>query len=190
MDYATIRFSENGYHPTSVQEIVGGLGVGKGVFYWYFSSKEELFIAILRDAQHDLRRSQQHALAEASTPIERLARGIRASVHWAADHRELKTLVAFAATDDRFKASVERGEQVLVEDAVRHVRAAVADGEIADVDPLVLTRAMFGVTTELTRCFLHGDDIPDPGVVDELADAAVKFCLGGLAGLSSLSASR
>ena len=52
MDYAATRFAENGYHPTSVAEIVQGLGVGKGVFYWYFDSKEELFLEILREAQH------------------------------------------------------------------------------------------------------------------------------------------
>ena len=31
--YATKRFAENGYHPTSVADIVDGVGVGKGVFY-------------------------------------------------------------------------------------------------------------------------------------------------------------
>ena len=36
MDHATGLFADNGYHPTSVAEIVQGLGVGKGVFYWYF----------------------------------------------------------------------------------------------------------------------------------------------------------
>ena len=64
MDYAARRFAENGYHPTSVAEIVQGMGVGKGVFYWYFSSKEELFAEILRDAQHDLRRRQQHSIGD------------------------------------------------------------------------------------------------------------------------------
>ena len=29
MDYAAARFAEGGYHPTSVAEIVQGLGVGK-----------------------------------------------------------------------------------------------------------------------------------------------------------------
>ena len=51
MAYAATRFAEGGFHPTSVAEIVGGLGVGKGVFYWYFDSKDQLFIEILRDAQ-------------------------------------------------------------------------------------------------------------------------------------------
>ncbi|HEV7887024.1 MAG TPA: helix-turn-helix domain-containing protein, partial [Acidimicrobiales bacterium] len=59
MDHATQLFADNGYHPTSVAEIVQGLGVGKGVFYWYFSSKEELLGEILRDAHLQLRRCQQ-----------------------------------------------------------------------------------------------------------------------------------
>ena len=47
IDFAAHRFAENGYDPTSVAEIVSGMKVGKGVFYWYFSSKEELFLEIL-----------------------------------------------------------------------------------------------------------------------------------------------
>ena len=62
MEFAARRFAENGYHPTSVAEIVDELEVGKGVFYWYFSSKEELFNEILRDSQYALRRRQQHLI--------------------------------------------------------------------------------------------------------------------------------
>ena len=72
MDFATTRFAENGYHPTSVAEIVTGLGVGKGVFYWYFQSKEELFLEILREAQTDLRRSQQQAITDVDDPVRRI----------------------------------------------------------------------------------------------------------------------
>ena len=70
MDFATTRFAENGFHPTSVAEITEGLGVGKGVFYWYFDSKDELLRAILADAQLDLRRRQRAVLATSSTPSE------------------------------------------------------------------------------------------------------------------------
>src|SRR6266508_1249043 len=41
MAVATELFARSGYDPTSVGDIVSALGVGKGVFYWYFSSKEE-----------------------------------------------------------------------------------------------------------------------------------------------------
>ena len=75
LDFATERFAENGYHPTSVAEIVQGLGVGKGVFYWYFESKEELFLEILKEAQTDLRRTQQQAIADVDDPIRRIELG-------------------------------------------------------------------------------------------------------------------
>lgn len=34
LDYAVKTFAKQGYHQTSVSQIVDGLGVGKGVFYW------------------------------------------------------------------------------------------------------------------------------------------------------------
>src|SRR2546423_11904074 len=89
MEFATTRFAENGYHPTSVAEIVQGLGVGKGVFYWYFSSKEELFLEILRDAQRQLRRRQQLAIGEEPDPVKRIELGIRASIAWFDENRNV-----------------------------------------------------------------------------------------------------
>jgi len=181
LTYATARFAEHGYHPTSVADIVNGLGVGKGVFYWYFDNKEELFRSILREAQLDLRRRQRDALAGAPDPLSRIAAGIRASVRWSAEHHELFTLVAFAATDDRFSGLVRRGQEVAVADAMRHVDDAIEQGLIPDRNPLELTRAMFGVTSELTRHFLHQE--PEAAVsVDEIAETAAQFCLGGLLG--------
>jgi AcrR family transcriptional regulator len=45
-------FAERGYHPTSVADIVAALGVGKGVFYWYFQSKQELLTELLKSSNH------------------------------------------------------------------------------------------------------------------------------------------
>src|SRR3954447_4937044 len=98
MDFAARRFAENGYHPTSVAEIVQGMGVGKGVFYWYFSSKEELLIEILREAQYSLRRRQQQAIEEQQDPVDRIVVGIHASMRWLQENRHLSTLFQFAST--------------------------------------------------------------------------------------------
>src|ERR1700683_4466129 len=89
LDYSARRFASQGYHPTSVTDIVDGLGVGKGVFYWYFSSKEELFRQILTDAQRDLRRAQRQAVADEPDPVRRIEAGISASVAWLDDNRHL-----------------------------------------------------------------------------------------------------
>src|SRR5688572_4123081 len=114
MDFAARRFAEHGYHPTSVAEIVQGMGVGKGVFYWYFASKEELFSEILKEAYTDLRRRQQQYVIEAEDPVQRIENGIRASMTWMAEHRHLIGLFQFAASEDRFVPSMRRGQDVSV----------------------------------------------------------------------------
>lgn len=176
LDHATRRFADNGYHPTSVTELVGGLGVGKGVFYWYFPSKEELFAEILRDAQHDLRRCQQRAIADEADPIVRIERGVRASMRWSAQHGDLLTLVDFAATEERFRPLLRRGREVAVADVVRHVKDAIVEGHIPDGDPELLAHAVLGITGELGRTFIH-ERGGDP---DTTADAAVRCCLGAI----------
>src|SRR2546426_9175955 len=139
MEFSTRRFAENGYHPTSVAEIVQGLGVGKGVFYWYFRSKEELFLEILRDAQRQLRRRQQLAIGDEPDPVKRIELGIRASMAWFAEHRSLFNLFQFAATEERFAPAMRRGQDVAVNDVVRHVKGRIVEGRIRDADPHVLS---------------------------------------------------
>lgn len=157
-------------------EIVDGLKVGKGVFYWYFSSKEELFLEILCEAQHDLRRRQQQAIGAEPDPVRRIELGIRASLAWLADHRHLSTLFSFAATEERFSPVLRRGEEVAVADAIRHVKDGIASGRIRDADPLALTHAIIGVTNHLTRVMILERGEGPEGV----ADTAVAFCLEGL----------
>jgi AcrR family transcriptional regulator len=180
MDFAARRFAQGGYHPTSVAEIVSGLGVGKGVFYWYFSSKEELLVEILRQAQYDLRRHQQAQIAGEPDPVRRIEIGIRSSMAWIAERRHLSTLSEFAATEERFAPTIRRGLEVAVADTARHVDDAIAEGRIRHGDPLVLTHAIIGVTNHLARVYILGHD-EEPGRV---ADAAVSFCLGGLLGVA------
>ncbi|QXC62297.1 TetR/AcrR family transcriptional regulator [Aquihabitans sp. G128] len=176
MAYAADRFADNGYHPTSVAEIVEGLGVGKGVFYWYFDSKEELLRAILADGQLDLRRRQRAAIAGAEGPMERIERGIRASIEWSLEQRVFFRLFQFAATDDRFADNLRKGEQVAVRDAAKHVADAMAAGEIPDRDPVLLAHAMLGVTTHLVQLDHRGLMKATP----EAIDSCVAFCLGGI----------
>ena len=178
MDYAAARFAEGGYHPTSVAEIVQGLGVGKGVFYWYFASKEELFVEILRDAQRQLRRGQQQAIGDEADPVRRIELGIRASMAWFQEHRNLFDLFQFAISEERFRPTIRRGQDVAVADTARHVKEGMVEGRIRDVDPLVLSHAILGVTGHLARTFVLERHLPE----HDVADAAVAFCLEGLLG--------
>lgn len=185
LDFATERFATRGYHSTSVTDIIEGIGVGKGVFYWYFSSKEELFLEILREAMVNLRKSQQDAIANEPDAVHRIEIGIRSSLAWLDTHRNLFALLEFAASEERFGPALRQGQEVAVADVARQVKKGMAEGRIRHGDPELLTHAILGVTNQLTRVFLH--ERGDKG--SAIADDAVAFCLGGLLGQDKILSS-
>ncbi len=176
VDFAAHRFASYGYHPTSISDIVDGLGVGKGVFYWYFQSKEELFRQILQDVQRDLRRSQRQAIADEPDPVRRIEAGVKATVEWLDANRHLFVLSEFARTEERFAPLVRQSEEQAVADALPHVKAGIAAGLIRREDPLVLAHAILGVTNHLARVLV----LEQEHSADSAAAATVSFCLGGI----------
>lgn len=176
LSHATRLFATKGYHSSSVADIVEGVGVGKGVFYWYFPSKEALFVEILLSAQTDMRRRQQREIAELSDPLDRIAAGVRAAVFWSAENRDLFHLFEFAATDETFADAVRIGRNTMIKDAVRHLEAAIAEGRIPHRDPEQLAHAILGVSTLVTLEYVHHQGRDPEAVADMVAD----FCLGGI----------
>lgn len=176
MDAAAGLFAHKGYDPTSVAEIVDDVGVGKGVFYWYFESKEQLFAELIAEAQHDIRVRQQRAIADVGDPLERIEAGLRASLGWFEDNRDRYDLFQMAATDRRFAPVLRRGQEVAVADSTRHIAEAMALGEIPDGDAEIAAHALLGVVVQLARTFVHHRAMPAADVADE----AVAFCMAGL----------
>jgi AcrR family transcriptional regulator len=54
LEAGLIEFEERGFHGVRVDDVVQRAGISHGTFYLYFSNKEDLFQALLRDALHDM----------------------------------------------------------------------------------------------------------------------------------------
>lgn len=59
-------FSRNGYAGTSVEAIIGAMGVAKGTFYYYFKSKEEVLKAIVEHQLEEIVKMAQQVADDAS----------------------------------------------------------------------------------------------------------------------------
>ncbi len=176
IDAAASLFAEAGYHHTSVSDIVDHLGAGKGVFYWYFRSKDDLFGQILAHAQRSLRRAQRQAIADEPDPVRRIAQGIMTSFLWVRDNRRLFVLVEQARYDEQFAQAVKQGEEIAIADMLPHVRAGMDAGLIRKDDPRAVSQAIMGATTALVRItVLEGNGDP----VDA-AETSIAFCLNGI----------
>ncbi len=181
LEYATRQFAANGFHPTSVADIVDGIGVGKGVFYWYFPSKDDLLLEILREALYDLRRTQQQAIVDELDPLARLEKGIRSSMAWIAEHPDIMRLIMFGWTEETFAPALQRGRKVTIADTARHLDDAMRLGLMPEGDARMIATAIRGVTDELGRQYVIGSTELDPEVVE----TAVRMCLYGVAGVRS-----
>lgn len=177
LGFATARFAEKGFHPTSVSEIVDGVGVGKGVFYWYFDSKDELLEEILRTALRDLRMAQTTAVAGAADPLDRLDAGIRASLKWSTDNVEVVKLMTFAWSEERFATVLRRGRDIVVTETAKLIEQAIDVGQIMSGDPI-----MMAVTIRATIDALAREAALNERNLDEITDTALRMCLRGLQG--------
>jgi AcrR family transcriptional regulator len=70
IDAAAAVFAERGYDATSVEEVIRHAGLSKGTFYFNFTDKEHLFLAVLQDRIDDPARALMAITANAagSTP--------------------------------------------------------------------------------------------------------------------------
>src|SRR5215469_1286645 len=60
-------FGQRSYHRTSVAEICARAGMATGSFYAYFGSKAEIFAAVVRGINEDLRKAMKAALEQADS---------------------------------------------------------------------------------------------------------------------------
>ena len=54
LEAGIVEFEERGFQGVRVDDVVSRAGISHGTFYMYFSNKEDLFKALMRDALHDM----------------------------------------------------------------------------------------------------------------------------------------
>jgi AcrR family transcriptional regulator len=179
LEAAAKLFSEQSYHGTTVGEVCDALGVGKGVFYWYFDSKEALFAELLQDSLLKLRRAQQSAIENVVDPVTRIAQGIRASISFFRAHPEVLVLIRIAGRYEAFQGLVARGRQIVMIDTAAHIKEGMAQAQIRQGDPELMAHGILGAILHFVEVYF---DTNPEGSADrpELEEEAVTFCLRGL----------
>jgi AcrR family transcriptional regulator len=176
-------FSEQSYHGTTVGDICDSLGVGKGVFYWYFESKEALFSELLHESLLNLRRAQERAIENVGDPVTRLEQGIRASIGFFRENPEVLSLIRIAGRYEEFQGNVQNGRSIVVADTATHIKEGQASGSIRHGDPELMAHGILGAIFHFVEVYLE-NDVENSNERPELADEAVTFCLQGLLGTS------
>jgi AcrR family transcriptional regulator len=138
LDAAARLFAERGYAQTRIVDICREAGVAKGLFYWYFETKEQVFRDLAGDLRLRLRRAQAAAMDPDADPLVQLRQGSEASVRFMAAHARAFALVAVENVDREFVEDLRRGTEIHADDSERIVRAGIAAGLVRDEEPRLL----------------------------------------------------
>src|SRR5207249_8991221 len=70
LDAANKVFAERGYHEATMEDIAKRLGVSKGAIYLYFSSKEDLFEAMVKTAPQAFKEILYSSFGDEADPVQ------------------------------------------------------------------------------------------------------------------------
>jgi TetR/AcrR family transcriptional repressor of nem operon len=190
LDAAAELFAARGYGPTRIIDICEAAGVAKGLFYWYFDTKDAVFVELVRSMRRKLRRAQAAAMADGRDPIDRLRLGTRASVHFMAEHQAWFDLLEVRQgdhptddADDAVTSVLREGREVYLADVERVIDEARVAGQVPDdTDPRLAALAVMATVSSISHAARHGHlDHP----VEVLADFVAEWVVRGLGALTA-----
>lgn len=150
LEAALSEFSANGLAGARTEQIAAAAGVNKALLYYYFASKEKLYLAALEMVATRVKESAMAALMRDATPGERLLRAALNHFDRILTQREFQSLM------QQEMIRLHKGEQgalpVLVErifGPLRQlfesiVREGIATGELIETDWLQIVLAALG----------------------------------------------
>ena len=167
IDAAVALFSERGYAATRIRDICDRAGVAKGLFYWYFPTKLELFAELVRSMRRQLRRAQAAAMDPEADALTRLRQGTVASVAFMAEHAAYFALVDVERSDPVIADTLREGSEVYLDDTRALILEAQRTGAIVDVDTDALAIGVLGAVSSFSNAWRAGRLAMTPA---ELAD--------------------
>jgi AcrR family transcriptional regulator len=182
---AEIEFGDRGFYQTNVSEIARRAGVALGTVYLYFRSKQELFVELIHEINHGLRRASAQAFAglKDRRAIERA--GFWAFFEFIRHHRRAYGIVREAEFVD---GRAGRWYYLsLGEPYARELELAMGRGELREMPAEPLAYALMGMGHFLGLRWLiwpsyqRRDAGPPPELPSHVFDEAMRFIITGIA---------
>lgn len=172
---ALTAFLEFGYHGATMREIAQRAGLSVPGVYHYFSSKQEMLVAILDLTMDDLLARSRAARGEGRDPVMRFALLVECLALYHTHRRELGFVGASEmrslVPEQRSRVvAARRSQQRMVDEEAEH---AVRSGDFRTQRPHEAARAVVTMCTALPQWFESGGDL----TAEQVASQYVGFAL-------------
>jgi AcrR family transcriptional regulator len=142
-------FAQRGFSSTSMDDVATAAGVTKGAIYWHFSSKEEIFHAILDRIRQQWQEIVHVPVSARSSPDEQLAQLFDAYAELFHRSPDICLFLQQVTLDRQNKAFAARVAKVFASTA-RFIAGIIDEGKTrrimrADVDSLTTAHMILGM---------------------------------------------
>jgi AcrR family transcriptional regulator len=161
------EFGSKGFHTASVSSITTRAGVGQGTFYLYFHSKEEIFVNLVREIGHALRKQVAQTLSGVSDRLETERRMLESFFEFTQRNPGLYRIVQESQFVD--EAVFREYHRLIAKAYADDLRAAAERGQLAPGDCETRAWAIAGMAHMIgMRWCLWEAQAPAGEVIDEL----------------------
>lgn len=146
---ATNCFAVSGYDATSIQDIATKAGISKGIFYHYFSSKDQILRRIVTEMLDDLSRAYGAVLEAQTSVSEKISTFVHTMVTSVATHpEETAIFVQERRIFARSFADLNELSDRVVTQLEELLRAGMRDGSVRElVSPHAMSLGLIGMAT-------------------------------------------
>ncbi|MEZ4704307.1 MAG: TetR/AcrR family transcriptional regulator [Bdellovibrionota bacterium] len=173
---------KQGYHATSVSDIIKHAGVSRGTFYLHFESMDALFHELVDRFISDIMRAIKPVRIENGRPLEELLENIERVMDMLFEHRDLTAIL--------LREAIAQGKEVdqklnrLYHFLYRNVKNALRNGSrwgiLRPMDEEVIAMAFIGSIKEVLYQHLVIRDADESVDRKKLAQELLTFGLRGL----------
>lgn len=186
---ATREFAEKGLAGARIDVIAEAMRTSKRMIYYYFGSKEALYIAVLEDAYQRIRDTEADLHLDDLTPEDALRKLVGSTVDYQLAHPEFTRLI--------MTENIHRGEFIAQSKAIQSLNVPAIDAirQVYDrglkagvfrsgIDPVDLhmsisALAVFNVANKHTFSLIFKRDLDSPAAIvarrDSIVEMVVRF---------------
>jgi TetR/AcrR family transcriptional regulator, fatty acid metabolism regulator protein len=189
LEAAAQVFAAKGFHNAAVDDIVKASGTSKGAVYFYFESKDQIFLCLVEDYASILAYEIQTAVQRGRGLVAQIEGAIVTLVQSFQRHRNLAKIVLIDSfsVGPEFQGKRMALKAMLVEVLRGYLDRAVEDGKIAPQDTETAAYVWLGAISEVVLRWLNTGK-PDP--LDEVLAPLTRLLLRSVGFSVSPAASR
>jgi AcrR family transcriptional regulator len=189
LDIATREFADRGYNGARVDEIATKTRTTKRMIYYYFGSKEQLYIAVLERVYLEIRTAEQTLDVDGLDPVDAIRRIAELTFDHHQSHPDFIRLVSIEninRAEHMAKSPTFPGQNASVVSLIEQILARgreqgrfAREVDALDVHMLISSYCVFRVANRHTFNTIFGRDLADPALRDRyramLGDLVVAY---------------